>query len=69
MPRTNWWFGQLTNVVESNPDVRQVYAFFDNDFSGHAPNAARRFADKLNLPCVFETPSSIKQPSLFPMNV
>jgi uncharacterized protein YecE (DUF72 family) len=48
-PRLTWWFERLTHVIENYPNIRQVYAFFDNDFSGHAPNAARRFADKVDL--------------------
>ncbi len=66
-PRVNWWVERLTHGLESHPNIRHVYAFFDNDFSGHAPTAARRFADKVNLPRFFETPSTLKQPSLYPL--
>jgi len=66
-PRVIWWFERLTHVLKKYPSVRHVYAFFDNDFSGHAPTAARRFADKVNLPRFWETPSARKQPSLYPL--
>jgi uncharacterized protein YecE (DUF72 family) len=64
-PRINWWSERFTHVLKTCPNVRQVYAFFDNDFSGHAPTAARRFADKVNLPCFWEGRSALEQPSLY----
>jgi uncharacterized protein YecE (DUF72 family) len=64
-PRITWWFERLTHVLEKHPNIRHVYAFFDNDLSGHAPTAARRFADKVNLPRFWETQSTLKQPTLF----
>jgi uncharacterized protein YecE (DUF72 family) len=65
-PRITWWHERLTRVMRACPDVRHVYAFFDNDFSGHAPHAACRLTDKVGLPRFWETPSSARQPSLFP---
>jgi len=64
-PRITWWYERLTQILGSHPNVRDVYTFFDNDFSGHAPTAARRFADKANLPSFWETPYTLKQPSLW----
>jgi uncharacterized protein YecE (DUF72 family) len=62
-PRVTWWFNRFKQVLETNPNVHHVYAFFDNDFSGHAPSAARRFADQVNLPRFWKAPSD--QPTLF----
>ena len=54
MPRLTWWSERLKRVLAAYPDVRGAYVFFDNDFSGHAPNAATRFADLVHLPRAFE---------------
>ena len=62
-PRVAWWLERLMHVTKSYPNIRDVYAFFDNDFSGHAPTAARRFADKVNLRCGSEVPLKVGQPS------
>jgi uncharacterized protein YecE (DUF72 family) len=64
-PRINWWFERFSRVLKTCPNVREIYAFFDNDFSGHAPSAARRFADKVSLPCFWQGPSALEQPSLY----
>jgi uncharacterized protein YecE (DUF72 family) len=66
--RITWWFERLTRVFNADPNIRRVYAFFDNDFSGHAPTAARRFADKVNLPRFYETSFvPVLPPSLYPV--
>ena len=56
-PRVRWWLERIKRVVARQPNVRCVYVFFDNDFSGHAPAPARRFADLLGLPRTFEAVS------------
>jgi len=66
-PRITWWFERLMHVLKACPKIHHAYVFFDNDFSGHAPTAAHRFADKVNLPRFLETPSVLKQLSLYPV--
>lgn len=44
-PRLQWWAARLRAMLAQNMHIRTVYAFFDNDFAGHAPTTARRFAD------------------------
>jgi uncharacterized protein YecE (DUF72 family) len=68
-PRVAWWFERLKHVLKAYPNVRNVYVFFDNDFSGHAPTAARRLADIVHLPRFFEPPSRDGQQSLYSLEL
>ncbi|MGH7242135.1 MAG: DUF72 domain-containing protein [Phycisphaerales bacterium] len=49
-PRLDWWNERLQKFLDGNPSVRTVYAFFDNDFAGHAPATARRFMRTRGIP-------------------
>lgn len=53
--RLAWWHERLKRVSEQYPNIRHIYAFFDNDFSGHAPTAALRFAKLVGLPTFWNT--------------
>jgi uncharacterized protein YecE (DUF72 family) len=63
-PRLEWWGNRLSRVLEASPNVRDVYAFFDNDFAGHSPTTANRFAQILGLP-IRQTRNALSEPTLF----
>lgn len=63
-PRLEWWGDRLRNVLNSYSNVQRVYAFFDNDFSGHSPTTANRFAEIVGLPR-WIPPAALIQPMLF----
>lgn len=48
--RLLWWADRLRRCLADHPEVRAIWAFFDNDFAGHAPSTARRFARVMGLP-------------------
>jgi uncharacterized protein YecE (DUF72 family) len=68
-PRVTWWFERLMKVLNTYPNVRDIYVFLDNDFSGHTPTAARRFADMVHLPRFQETLSRDDQLSLYSLEL
>lgn len=49
-PRLAWWLERLRKVVEARPNITTIYGLFDNDFAGHSPTTARRFAGLAGLP-------------------
>ena len=55
--RLTCWLDELTRILKGRTDVRRVYTFFDDDFSGHAPTSARRLANMVKLPRTFEAVS------------
>jgi uncharacterized protein YecE (DUF72 family) len=63
-PRLQWWANRLRDVLNSHPDVRTIYGFFDCDFSGHAPTTANRFAQVIGLPRR-PRPIALSEPTLF----
>ena len=63
--RLTWWYQRLQHVHTVSSTIRDVYCFFDNDFSGHAPTTARRFSDLLGLPRPTQFTGALDQPTLF----
>jgi uncharacterized protein YecE (DUF72 family) len=61
--RLTWWADRLRDVLIASPRQRTIYAFFDNDFTGHAPTTLQRFADCIDLPLMH--PAAMDQPMLF----
>jgi uncharacterized protein YecE (DUF72 family) len=48
--RLKWWHQRLQHIQRASPAIRDIYCLFDDDFAGHAPTTARRFAGCLGLP-------------------
>jgi uncharacterized protein YecE (DUF72 family) len=64
-PRLRWWSQRLREVLDRQPEVKDVYGFFDNDFAGHAPASAKRLMEILGLaPPAPEAPQN-DEPTLF----
>lgn len=49
-PRLRWWKTRLEALASQHPAQLNIMTFFDNDFAGHAPATAQRFATMLGLP-------------------
>lgn len=64
-PRLRWWTDRLHETLDRNPCIRTVYGFFDNDFAGHAPATARRFADMIGFKPPGLAAESPDEPTLF----
>jgi len=47
--RLIWWHEQIMNAAKEIPPTA-VYAFVNNDYAGHAPATADRFAQAVGLP-------------------
>ncbi|HYC99705.1 MAG TPA: DUF72 domain-containing protein [Phycisphaerales bacterium] len=60
------WKDRTADALGSHPAVRTVYAFFDNDYAGHAPATAARFAALVGArqPVLAET-KPLGSPTLF----
>lgn len=58
--RLNHWHKQIQPHL---PHVQTVYAFFNNDFSGHSPATCNRFKRLFNQPSRY--PEILTQPRLF----
>lgn len=43
------WRGRVEAELESGPDVSAVYAFFNDDYAGHAPGTANRLRALLGM--------------------
>ncbi|MFT3683735.1 MAG: DUF72 domain-containing protein [Phycisphaerales bacterium] len=67
--RLAWWKKQVDALCMVAPDVRTVYAFFDNDFAGFAPATAARFAEVVGtaLP-KWESVAPKETPTLFDLD-
>ena len=48
-----WWI----DIQQRKEGVEQVYAFFNNDYSGHSPTTCNRFKSLVGLPTVPTVPS------------
>ena len=48
-PQLEWWWRWIQSKIDS---VAEVYAFFNDDFSGHAPAAANKIKQIIGLPVV-----------------
>jgi len=44
----DWWAGRVSGWA-ADPAVREVHVYFDNDGQAHAPNDARRLAERLGV--------------------
>lgn len=64
-PRLRWWTERLRHTIDTNPRIRAVYGFFDNDYVGHAPHTARRFMDMIGLSSQAPDPPATDEPLLF----
>lgn len=59
-PRLEMWWDQIRPNL---PSLRAIYAFFNNDFSGHSPATCNRFKRMVGLPVRY--PGWPTQPTLF----
>lgn len=64
-PRLAWWARSLREVLRENPRLRNVYAFFDNDFAGHSPTTANRFAALIGIDRLVPQGADPEGPTLF----
>lgn len=55
-----WWRDSLRDLQD---DVTAIYGFFNDDFSGHAPEACNQFKELVGLPVTY--PQFPKQGTLF----
>lgn len=63
--RLTWWHEQLVEAAQTSPTpIRNAYAFFNDDYSGHAPATANRLRALVGLPARIPAPVR-EQGSLF----
>lgn len=63
--RLEWWRQRLRATLREHPAIRGVYGLFDNDFAGHAPATAHRFAQMVGLSTPKPRSRGADEPTLF----
>lgn len=47
--RLEWWKDRFEYVLPRRPEIKEIYGFFGNGYSGHAPATCRRFKKTLGI--------------------
>lgn len=61
--RLQWWYEEINKTLKQAPNIKNIYGYFNNDYSGHSPATCKEMKEIIGL----ETPQvqTFEQTSLF----